>query len=1686
MWRANDGGSSQPNPRSGPGGGAPPPAPAPVGSWRLGAGGGAAPAAGEAVAANRLQQDPHRQGYFVWYYLGLIFALMLLFGGVILWYLIPKTTATPFVAVAITQYEDWRIPPNSLAYEDLDAFRRLWPDERWQNVRFRSGVDSATAGTARTAKDLLTHVSAMLADAGKPGGPDRQGVVLLYLSAHGVVFDKQPCLALEKFRPYDPAERRSDGLLPVSDLLGELAQSDFRRKYPNAHVVIFLDAQRLTHSWQLGLLENTFGDRLAETLGKLPKDSKVHFVCAAGPGQEALAAPELGGTPFGHFTARALFGEAKELDGDSQSVSLRELAAYLDASIDRWADQHRGTSQRVLVFPPVEAATDVRLAFKPTASISSLPAGFGDRRVIDQLSQSAAEIDSARQRTEGLLADSQGRLSAADRAWHQARLRLVEELWLGGAAYTQKLRERLNDELPASDAPRSMWAPSLPLAAAWSPAAEAESRRKAADRFFGGLAAFKAEKKEKWLDAAVAELPSYADASSAGLGSLLADPKRCGQRAELLDLLRLTDRVAAGDHPQGRLGPDWQETDAVEVHFLRMLAAHLPWEDAEFPAQSAAIAAALRTRVDAEAAVAPRDERAWSMVEVLATPLDQSRRVAEDWLFIGTPAALDKAQKSWTDLAAAPGPSARSYPQLAATNRRLGDAWRLRDDVWAHLPATYEWALRRLALEKDLARADLSLVAWPDQLQKVLEHGLALDRDLEQDPQGAKAADPAIATSEALAGEWDAALAAFRKDIAQLADGRTLDGPSTRRLLHTLAAPTPLMSDADQSSNLRRLVITALNRHFDQRSTADTSSEKSTAAPEAFKRDGAYELLVLKRPSPLVRMLSDLKDQTPPPVAESPSFDEALSQLEKDASAAQMLLAQRVEGVAIPHPSLLEAPPTATVLRAQFRQADRLQRRTAWLVGGQESALAGDWGRPEPQDAAGEWRRFERRTLLAWHARRAADDFWGPRPGQPDAYFARAADACEEVGQRIYDRASADDKSLAQLVAARKAAALQPTEAKVERSDLATVDPTIPLEAAGNLPPGEAAIYLRGGPVGGEQPVEASLPSSPEPPRFRQAYAVGPASPGNLQLRIPSAKLKSDLKSLALYRGHVWTGPIYEAGADRPETLVIELGPPPPPVLTVRGRVNNTIDIIFIFDCSRSMLAPVALPDGGRSTRFEVAKSSFIELLQTLPPESQYRIDLLLYGHRVGWDGPLEAPDDKLTRVTLPNVSLQDDVEELFGRLRTYHPQSDTAAFNEIQTKLRGAQARGYTPLYLSMTRALQLFRQIPRGNSSSRMVICITDGQNYVGQNAVGVQPADVLAQWRQIMPSVPIHVFFIGQEANQKPDAQRLAQQTGGAFVPIGAPGTLLEQIKLRIPLPVYTVASADQRIPRVTRHLNEPTSITMPELRWNDEVRVTVRSNATEASTELSALKLRLGGGEKIALESRGSQLGIAPYLKQLVAPGDFKRESLPDPAYWLALRESTRRGAGRLFPVLIEKEDGSFTPQPRGLFAEITPRTTDGPQKPLFYSDLDFEPGHPIPIVRVATPSWPIEWVQADVQFWFSNDENLGVLLDQRRKKVPVGPMELEVDVGPDLGGFALLVTESPGAAATADSRPSLIWTSYRPNKIVHSRRPDGTWEHRYVYQDRKTAEDARVRAMAAEDFKGLPTTYSTLFRGLPIK
>src|SRR5262249_47530689 len=156
------------------------------------------------------------------------------------WYILRKTTATPFVAVAITQYEDWRVPPNTLAYEDLDAFRRLWPDERFQNVRFRSSVESPTSGTARTAKELLGQVHARLADAAAPGGPDRHGVVLLYLSAHGVVYDKQPCLMLEKFRPFDPPQRRAEALLPVSDLLAELAKGEFRRKYPTAHLVIFL------------------------------------------------------------------------------------------------------------------------------------------------------------------------------------------------------------------------------------------------------------------------------------------------------------------------------------------------------------------------------------------------------------------------------------------------------------------------------------------------------------------------------------------------------------------------------------------------------------------------------------------------------------------------------------------------------------------------------------------------------------------------------------------------------------------------------------------------------------------------------------------------------------------------------------------------------------------------------------------------------------------------------------------------------------------------------------------------------------------------------------------------------------------------------------------------------------------------------------------------------------------------------------------------------------------------------------------------------------------------------------------------------------------------------------------------------------------------------------------------------
>ncbi|MBL8799960.1 MAG: hypothetical protein JNM56_39120 [Planctomycetia bacterium] len=119
------------------------------------------------------------------------------------------------------------------------------------------------------------------------------------------------------------------------------------RDCPCRHKLLVLDIMDPIADPRIGILSDDVARAVQNDL-KAVADPHRLVLCSASPGQVSLASAELGRTVFGYYLEEGLMGWA---DGygtfapPDRRVSVKELAAYLTARVDRWAWRNRLTRQ---------------------------------------------------------------------------------------------------------------------------------------------------------------------------------------------------------------------------------------------------------------------------------------------------------------------------------------------------------------------------------------------------------------------------------------------------------------------------------------------------------------------------------------------------------------------------------------------------------------------------------------------------------------------------------------------------------------------------------------------------------------------------------------------------------------------------------------------------------------------------------------------------------------------------------------------------------------------------------------------------------------------------------------------------------------------------------------------------------------------------------------------------------------------------------------------------------------------------------------------------------------------------------------------------------------------------------------------------------------------------------------------
>ncbi len=250
----------------------------------------------------------------------LLAVILALAGAVVAWVLYPRGVPRPnFTAIAIDQYTDPRIPPNQWTAQDREALRgRGWPE--------------SNAFTSQQ-KDRLV---AELRNLGRNQPADQP--LVIYLRAYALPTGKGDLAVL----PGDANLDDETSWLPLQDVMGFVKDCPVKRK------LLLLDVAQPFADARAGAVANDAAARAGPIVKKaVDEDPNLLVLCSCSPGQTSLASEEMGHSVFVHYLLEGLSGAADGWGGGAQDnrVSVRELAAYTAANVDRWAAQNRGGRQ---------------------------------------------------------------------------------------------------------------------------------------------------------------------------------------------------------------------------------------------------------------------------------------------------------------------------------------------------------------------------------------------------------------------------------------------------------------------------------------------------------------------------------------------------------------------------------------------------------------------------------------------------------------------------------------------------------------------------------------------------------------------------------------------------------------------------------------------------------------------------------------------------------------------------------------------------------------------------------------------------------------------------------------------------------------------------------------------------------------------------------------------------------------------------------------------------------------------------------------------------------------------------------------------------------------------------------------------------------------------------------------------
>jgi hypothetical protein len=134
--------------------------------------------------------------------------------------------------------------------------------------------------------------------------------------------------------------------LPLSEVLRLLAECPSRKK------LLILDIMQPVADVRLGVLADDVASAIEQELAAVPDTHRL-VLCACAPGQVSLGSEVAGRSLFGYYVEEGLRGWADGYGPDGSRdrfISVTELAAFVRARVDRWAQRNRNQRQTPVLY----------------------------------------------------------------------------------------------------------------------------------------------------------------------------------------------------------------------------------------------------------------------------------------------------------------------------------------------------------------------------------------------------------------------------------------------------------------------------------------------------------------------------------------------------------------------------------------------------------------------------------------------------------------------------------------------------------------------------------------------------------------------------------------------------------------------------------------------------------------------------------------------------------------------------------------------------------------------------------------------------------------------------------------------------------------------------------------------------------------------------------------------------------------------------------------------------------------------------------------------------------------------------------------------------------------------------------------------------------------------------------------